>query len=50
MIKGLAHVCFRVADLDVSERFYCGQLGLRRAFDFAWNCTAARPRAGRRRF
>ncbi|MBM4148891.1 MAG: VOC family protein [Lentisphaerae bacterium] len=34
MIKGLAHVCFRVKDLSVSEDFYAHKLGLKRAFDF----------------
>ncbi len=34
MIRGIAHVCFLVADLDLSLRFYCGGLGLQRAFDF----------------
>ncbi len=34
MIRGLAHVCFEVADLDASVRFYSERLGLRPAFDF----------------
>jgi len=34
MIKGLAHVCFGVKDLEASIRFYCDQLGLRPAFPF----------------
>ena len=34
MIKGLAHVCFTVRDLPRSVEFYCGRLGLRKAFDF----------------
>ncbi|NQT20963.1 MAG: VOC family protein [Planctomycetes bacterium] len=34
MIKGLAHVCYTVSDLEASIRFYCGKLGLKPAFDF----------------
>ena len=34
MLKGLAHVCFRVEDLDTSIDFYVGKLGLKHAFDF----------------
>ena len=34
MITSLAHVCFTVRDLEVSERFYRDTLGLRPAFDF----------------
>jgi catechol 2,3-dioxygenase-like lactoylglutathione lyase family enzyme len=34
MIKGLAHVCFHVRDLEAAEAFYTGKLGFRRAFDF----------------
>ncbi len=34
MIKGLAHVCFHVNDLEATERFYCEKLGFRHAFDF----------------
>jgi lactoylglutathione lyase len=34
MIKGLAHVCFVVRDLDTSLKFYRDKLGLRPAFDF----------------
>ena len=34
MLKALAHVCFRVQDLDASIDFYVGQLGLTHAFDF----------------
>ena len=34
MIKGLAHICFMVSDLDVSLSFYCEKLGLTPAFDF----------------
>jgi catechol 2,3-dioxygenase-like lactoylglutathione lyase family enzyme len=34
MVRGLAHLCFSVADLNRSIEFYCGKLGLRRAFDF----------------
>ena len=34
MIKALAHVCFTVKDLVVSERFYGGLLGMPVAFEF----------------
>lgn len=34
MIKGIAHVCFTVADLDTAMEFYCDALGLGHAFDF----------------
>ncbi len=34
MITGLAHVCYVVADLERSVRFYCDQLGLPEAFAF----------------
>lgn len=34
MIKGLAHVCLSTIDLEATERFYCGALGLKKAFDF----------------
>ena len=34
MLKALAHVCFRVQDLDASIEFYVDKLGLRHAFDF----------------
>lgn len=34
MIKGLAHTCFVVKDLDASIDFYCNKLGLTPAFDF----------------
>lgn len=34
MIKGLAHLCFNVEDLDRSIDFYCNKLGLKQAFDF----------------
>ena len=37
MIKGLAHVCLAAADLAATERFYCGGLGLQKAFDFIRN-------------
>ena len=40
MILDIAHVCIAARDLDATERFYCGALGLRRKFDFL--------RAGRR--
>jgi catechol 2,3-dioxygenase-like lactoylglutathione lyase family enzyme len=33
-IKGVAHVCYTVRDLEVATEFYCGKLGLKRAFDF----------------
>jgi len=34
MIKGLAHVCFSVSELDRAIAFYCDTLGLPKAFDF----------------
>ena len=34
MIKGLAHICFTVNNLDASLKFYCDQLGMQQAFDF----------------
>lgn len=34
MVKGLAHICFVVRDLEASEAFYCDKLGFERAFDF----------------
>ncbi|HQK92242.1 MAG TPA: VOC family protein [Armatimonadota bacterium] len=34
MVRGLAHVCFLVRDLEASEAFYRDVLGLRPAFDF----------------
>jgi catechol 2,3-dioxygenase-like lactoylglutathione lyase family enzyme len=34
MLKALAHVCFRVRDLDASVDFYVNRLGLKHAFDF----------------
>jgi catechol 2,3-dioxygenase-like lactoylglutathione lyase family enzyme len=34
MILGLAHVCFRVADMDRALKFYTETLGFKRAFDF----------------
>ena len=33
IVSCLAHVCFTVSDLQRSVDFYCGQLGLRRAFE-----------------
>jgi glyoxylase I family protein len=34
MIVGLAHVCFTVADLEASIKFYKDKLGFAHAFDF----------------
>ena len=34
MIRGVSHVCFVVSDLERSQRFYAGALGMRPAFDF----------------
>ena len=34
MIKGIAHICFIVNDLEASLAFYRDQLGLKPAFDF----------------
>ncbi|MFC1582782.1 VOC family protein [Planctomycetota bacterium] len=34
MIKGLAHICYTVEDLDRAIAFYAGVLGMKEAFDF----------------
>lgn len=34
MIKSIAHLCLAARDLAVTERFYCGGLGLKKAFEF----------------
>src|SRR3989339_214522 len=34
MIKGFAHICFIVSDLERSEQFYKDCLGFKAAFDF----------------
>ncbi len=34
MLRGLSHVCFKVADLEASIDFYTEKLGLAHAFDF----------------
>ncbi len=34
MIKGIAHICLAAKDLAAVERFYCGGLGMKKAFDF----------------
>ena len=34
MIKGFAHICFTVNDLDSAIAFYQDKLGFRHAFDF----------------
>jgi catechol 2,3-dioxygenase-like lactoylglutathione lyase family enzyme len=53
MIKGIAHVCFVVRDLDASLAFYRDALGLRQAFEFR-NAAGARTgvylHAGERTF
>jgi catechol 2,3-dioxygenase-like lactoylglutathione lyase family enzyme len=33
-IKSLAHVCMKSNDLEKTEAFYCGVLGLKKIFDF----------------
>src|SRR5476649_2478182 len=33
-IKSLAHVCIKTLSLDATADFYCGVLGMERAFDF----------------
>lgn len=33
-VKSIAHVCLNVTNVEASLRFYCDQLGLRKAFDF----------------
>jgi len=37
MIKQLAHVCIHTTDLEATERFYVGILGLERKFSFTKN-------------
>ena len=39
MIKQLAHICIGAKDLAEAERFYCGLLGLKKAFSFPSNFT-----------
>ena len=34
MLRGIAHVCLNVKDLDRSVAFYCDALGMKHAFDF----------------
>ena len=34
MIKGFAHICFNVLDLEKSIKFYSGALGFKHGFDF----------------
>ncbi|MEM3013644.1 MAG: VOC family protein [Candidatus Bathyarchaeia archaeon] len=34
MIKGIAHVCYVVKDLEKAIQFYCGTLKLKLAFEF----------------
>ena len=34
MITRLAHICIGASDLEATERFYCGGLGLKRGFEF----------------
>jgi len=34
MIKGIAHVCYTVKDLERAIRFYCDTLKLKQAFEF----------------
>jgi catechol 2,3-dioxygenase-like lactoylglutathione lyase family enzyme len=44
MIKGLAHVCFVVSNLDASVAFYRDALGMKLAFEFR-NAAGARTGA-----
>jgi len=37
MVKGIAHICIRVADLEATRRFYIDALGLKQAFAFVRN-------------
>jgi len=37
MVKGIAHICIRVADLEATRRFYIDALGLTQAFAFVRN-------------
>ncbi len=34
MIKGIAHICLLSADLELTEKFYVGVLGMKKKFDF----------------
>lgn len=34
MIKAIAHICISTTDLDKTETFYCGALGLSKKFNF----------------
>ena len=34
MIKAIAHICISAKDLDETEKFYCGGLGLSKKFNF----------------
>ncbi len=34
MIKGIAHLCIRVKDLELTRKFYMDGLGLEKGFDF----------------
>jgi len=34
MVKGIAHACFIVRNLEETAEFYCGILGMKQAFDY----------------
>jgi len=34
MIKGIAHACYTVSDMEATLAFYCEGLGLQKAFDY----------------
>jgi catechol 2,3-dioxygenase-like lactoylglutathione lyase family enzyme len=36
-IKSLAHICIKTTDLQKTEDFYCGALGMTKLFNFVWD-------------